>query len=117
MKSLTTLFLFSLFVTFMGISIVPADSKGGRNGKSPETIVSCVDGHVHTRSVPASIDESQCVSNPLCVICIRSLENQGCGIIDTTVSNNSTAVTSDGGQNITVDQDEIVTYLLSCVKP
>jgi hypothetical protein len=44
--------------------------------------------HVRTTTVPASIDSSECVTFPeteffgLCSPCIRSLEDQGCDVID-----------------------------------
>ena len=111
------LLLLSTFCLVVGISNSYADGGSKRFGKSPESIVGCANAHVRTWSISTAVDQSQCVCNPLCVGCIESLENQGCRIVDTTVANNSTAVTSDGGQTTIVDWDEIVTYLLSCSKP
>ena len=112
------LLLLSTFCLVVGISNSYADGGSKRAGKSPESMVGCVDGIVHTGiSISASVDKSQCTGFGLCVVCIESLENQGCRIVDTTVANNSTAITNDGGLTTTVDWDEIVTYLLSCSKP
>jgi len=52
----------------------------------PDSIVVCVGGEgmgVTTATVPLSIDRSECSSfEQSCSPCIRSLENQGCEIVD-----------------------------------
>jgi hypothetical protein len=58
----------------------------------PDSVVTCQGAvtnpmGIYTYTVPASIDSSACAFSPpdqfaLCSPCIRSLENQGCEVID-----------------------------------
>ena len=99
-------------VAFSWVSVVSADNKPVE--ESPESIVWCLSAlgtHlVMTRSLPETINAEKCrtweqgVATPdPCAPCIISLEEQGCKILDVTV----THVTASG-------LDSPATYLLSC---
>jgi hypothetical protein len=98
-------------LTFTLVSGVSADNRS--KNPSPESIVTCGAVAQPYRmlgvSIPESINAEQCrtwttENEPdLCSLCISSLENQGCKIVDTVVQNTSELMT--------------VTYLLSCTKP
>ena len=88
--------------------------------QSPESIVTCSANAtpylVLGESIPETINAEQCRTYPdggpdLCSSCINSLENQGCKIVDVVVETMSEV--SEGRSSWT----NVVTYMLSCVKP
>jgi len=96
--------IFSVLAAFV-ISDAYAD-------QSPESIVACDQGgwYVGARTVPAAINTELCAIGAAegnkCSTCIRSLENQGCKVIDVDY------------QTYRYDKEYsdllIATYLLSC---
>ena len=92
-----------------------AAGRGHRPEPKPDSIVTCLGAGnyvVLARSAPASVDLGQCSHPPDfaadCSSCIRSLENQGCSIVDVTVTNTG----QFGGEPLPG-----ATFLLSCEKP
>ncbi len=98
-----------------------AAGRGPRSEPKPDSLVGCVapppsasgtaaPWEVHGLAVPARIDESECVpfQGLSCSICIRSLENQRCEVVDASVS----AVTPAEGGIVGVSA-----FLLSCERP
>jgi len=110
-----------LILTVLVFSWTSAVSAGNGSGKqSPESIVSCAtQAHPYRvlgDSLPETINAEQCRTHPdggpdLCSSCINSLENQGCKIVDVVVETMSEV--SEGRSSWT----NVVTYMLSCVKP
>jgi hypothetical protein len=91
-------------VAFCWISVVSAENRRGE--ESPESFVTCGSGNgagIADRSVPGTISVEQCVpfGDSHCALCITSLEDQGCNIIDVFVTH------VEKGHTTT-------TYLLSC---
>ena len=102
-------------LTFTWISGVYAD-KGVRK-PSAESIVTCQTAGpqiyaVVAISLPAAINAEHCVTPPdefppaECAPCIISLEDQGCKVADV-----------DTAMSGMYKEFQIVTYLLSCIKP
>ena len=85
----------------------------------PDSVVSCVGGFetpmgIYTHTVPASIDSTACREVPgACSPCIRSLENQGCEIVN--------LVTEFIPRDHTVlpdrNEQQTATFQLSCERP
>jgi len=97
-------------VAFSWVSVVSADNKPVE--ESPESIVTCLNAGtqlLYSRSLPETVNGEQCktwepdVTPDPCAPCIISLEEQGCKIIDVTVTH-----VADEGISVPV------TYLLSC---
>ncbi len=120
MRKLATIFLAVAVYALMGIGVAAADDDDGKRQQKPDSIVSCQaelvltplglqGGHIVLASgVPASVENlDQCLSlvdeKSECSDCIRSLEKQGCKIVDVTV-------------NGTLGLPR-TTFLLSCEKP
>lgn len=87
-------------------------SAGKYPGKhSPESVVTCVSAgepyFIVSKSISGAINEEQCQTKSpdhTCSPCVSSLEDQGCEIVDVVVGN-------------PVAGENVLTYLLSCVKP
>ena len=77
---------------------------------SPETAITCGGSGEYSvmgRSLPESIDDTQCVAwSSYCAPCISSLEAQNCRLVDVAVNGPSLE-----------GHAAAVTYLLSCVAP
>jgi hypothetical protein len=107
MQKLGTLFLAVAVYFLMGIGGAAADSENGH--PNPDSVVSCFPNgkyRVIASSVPTSINSNECPGflQSECSPCIRSLEKQGCKVLDA-------IVTDDDGS------DPNATFLLSCKKP
>ncbi len=96
----------------MGIGVAAADDDSKKRQRKPNSIVTCVAVGpfygVGSRTAPASVNLDQC-SGPVapeidCSPCIRSLENQGCKVVE--------AIT-----NFEPQGSLRVNFLLSCAKP
>jgi len=80
--------------------------------QSPESIVSCSSTGIYgvaARSIAEGINAEQCYppGSPIdCATCIRSLEAQGCKVVDVVVNTLSSA-------NVELDHQMVVNYLLS----
>ena len=118
--------LFSVLVfCLIGVPLASADSgnKGRGSGKAPDSILTCEAAETTYRplnlSVPAAISVDPC-SFSNCSTCIRSLETQGCKVVQTVVSLGSAGSDTPPGSRVggTVGRSEPrVTFLLSCAKP
>ena len=124
MRKLATLFLVAagcFALAAIGIATADDDSKKKKGQQSPDSLVGCVappppasgpaaPWEVHGLAVPARIDDSECVpfQGLSCSICILSLENQRCEVVDASVS----AVTPAEGGIVGVSA-----FLLSCERP
>ena len=92
-----------------------AAGRGRRSDPKPDSVVGChvFDGQysVTALTVPESIDESSCApfSNKRCSPCIRSLENQGCEVVEP-VRTTDVAVPDEG-------LFQFSTFVLSCGQP
>jgi len=101
----------SIFVV-SALFCISAVSAGKYPGKdSPESVVTCVNAGerflIYSKSISGAINEEQCQSSSpdhTCSPCIISLEDQGCKIINVDVETN-------------VAGENVLNYLLSCVKP
>ena len=92
-----------------------AAGRGRRSEPKPDSIVACsaggkfvVSGTTFPPSIDPSIDESECErfgATPNCSICIRSLEHQGCEVLDIDAIN----FTSPGNYE--------AVFVLSCDRP
>jgi hypothetical protein len=87
----------------------------------PDSVVACLGGHFGTGievsnfTVPASIDTTECLPAPgiLCSPCIRSLENQGCEVLDLVTEFTPQPWSSEPNRNMY----QSVTFQLSCESP
>jgi hypothetical protein len=87
-----------------------ADDDSIKSQQKPDSIVSCFPNgkyRVNASSVPASINSNECAGflQSECSPCIRSLEKQGCKVLDAVVT-----VTE-------VSDSPLSTFLLSCKRP
>ena len=117
MRKLATLFLAVAVYALMGIGVATADdddSDSRKRKQKPDSIVHCAgatfgpDYLAVSRTVPASVNLDQCVVGPGdCSPCIRSLEKQGCEVVDVIVA------------ELVGDDNPLLgtTFLLSCAKP
>ncbi len=121
MRKLATLFLAAAVYVLMSIGgAAAADDDSRKRQQKPDSIVTCEAALVPTprgpqggsivltRGVPASVENldqwlALADENSECSACIRSLEKQGCKIVDVTVN---------GALNL-----PRTTFLLSCEKP
>ena len=83
MRKLSILFLAVAVYALMGIGVAAADPKGN---EKPNSIVTCFstspDYFVGARTAPVFANLDQCSAFSDCSPCIRSLENQGCEVLD-----------------------------------
>ncbi len=113
----------------LGVFLTVAESgamgKGGDagGGKSPDSIVLCEGAEVTFRALnataPAGFSLDVCATE-LCADCIRSLETQGCKVVETDISPGNAGGDAPPGSPVggTVGRsDPRVTFLLSCEKP
>ena len=87
MRKLATLFLAVAVYALVGIGVAAADDDSKKKQQNPDSIVSCFPNgnyRVIASSVPASINSNGCPGflQSECSPCIRSLENQGCEVVD-----------------------------------
>ena len=126
MWKLATLFLAVAVYALLGIGVAAADDDSRKRQQKPESIVTCRgsagDFDVINRTTPSSIALDECSAgrdDPLvrdpCAPCIRSLENQGCMVVDVIVTNGATAPPVRPGD--VSPEDPRATFLLSCAKP
>ncbi len=112
MRKLATLFLAVAVYVLMGIGEAAADDKSNKKQQKPDSIVRCesfAPGYFSANSTaPTSVNLDQCV-NGQCSPCIRSLENQGCKIVDVITNVIPEGNLRFGGHS--------VTFLLSCERP
>ena len=110
MRKLTTLFLAVAVYALMGIGGAAADDDSRKRQQRPDSMVACISFgqfFVDGISLPDSIDASACRPGGVtdkCASCIRSLENQGCSVLDLVVP----VVETRGYQSV---------YVLSCERP
>ena len=108
-----------LMVVALCFVLIGTVAAGIPHEPKPDSLVGCVapppsasggPWEVHGLAVPARIDESECVpfQGLSCSICIRSLENQRCEVVNASVS----AVTPAEGGIVGVSA-----FLLSCERP
>ncbi len=81
-----------LIIVAMCFVLIGAVAAGIPHEQKPDSVVSCLGDFNHpmgvsTHTVPVSIDSTACTDSPpddpaLCSPCIRSLENQGCDVLD-----------------------------------
>ena len=111
MRMSMILLLAAVAYTFVGVGVAVADSKG--RGKT-DSIVTCLANggyFVLASGVPASINPDECPGfhQSECSPCIRSLEKQGCKILDVVVTEPADSTAGGPGPR--------ATFLLSCEKP
>ena len=116
MRKLATVFLAVAVHVLMGIGGAVADDDSKKRQQNPESIVNCGGSAgmytVVAITTPEPINVEQCdprAQSP-CAPCIRSLENQGCKVLDLTVTEVIPIPT--GGF---IDPGAI--FVLSCEKP
>ena len=118
------LFLILVFC-LLGVPLAVADSgdRGRGSGKAPDSIVMC-EGQEGTfrpinATVPAGFSLDPCpVDN--CSNCIRSLETQGCKVVETDIAPGNSGGDAPPGSPVGGDvgrSEARVTFLLSCEKP
>jgi hypothetical protein len=108
--------LMAVALCFVLLGTVAAGrGRGHGNEPKPDSVVGCfVAGgqyHVSALTVPEAIDDSSCTpfSGNQCSPCIRSLENQGCEVVQP-VSTTDAAVPGEGLRQFS-------TFVLSCEQP
>ncbi len=121
MRILFSIFLFCL----LGVTMTVADSGNGgkRSGKAPDSILTCegMEGTYRpiNGTVPAAFSLDECAVST-CSVCIRSLETQGCRVVETVVAPGDSGSEAGPGCPVggTVGRSEPrVTFLLSCERP
>ena len=114
MRKIATLFLAVAIYVLMGIGGAAAADDKSKKMQKPDSIVTCQAGfpayEVAHRTAPASVNLDQCIvpstqSAPECAPCIRSLENQGCKVVDVIVT------------HFVGEGESRASFLLSCEKP
>ncbi len=141
MRKLATLFLAVAVYALMGIGVAVADDGSKKRQQKPESIVICGDQGivrqpprllsgleqevpvpipratlgVETITTPESIALERCDRGAPCAPCIRSLENQGCTVLDLIVN------AGGGGSGAGIPEFVIIgpnaVFVLSCEKP
>ncbi len=111
MRTFMILLLTAITYTFVGVGVAIADPK--RTAKT-DSIVTCLangDYRVLASGVPASVNPDECPGflQSECSPCIRSLEKQGCKILDVIVTEPAGGTPGGPGPR--------ATFLLSCEKP
>jgi len=106
---LATLIATVVVCALTGIGVAVADDDSKKKRENPDSIVTCFPNgeyRVSAASVPDSINSDQCPGflASACSPCIRSLEKQGCKVLDVIVS-------------VVEGSDPQATYSLSCKKP
>ncbi len=121
MRILFSILLLCLLVA--PLSFADSGNRGKRSGKAPDSILTCEGTEGTYRpinlTVPAAIPPDVCLDDN-CSNCIRSLETQGCRVVETTVdpgdAGGDVAPGSPVGGSVG-RTDPRVTFLLSCEKP
>ena len=142
MRKLATLFLAVVVYALMGVGVAAADGDDSKKRQQkPESIVICADQQfiglplplrpgleqevpvpipratlgVETITTPESIALERCDRGAPCAPCIRSLENQGCKVLDLIVN------AGGGGSGAGIPEFVIIgsnaVFVLSCEKP
>ncbi len=110
MRKLATLFLAVAVYVLVGIGGATADDDDSKKKQQkPDSLVTCFPNgeyRVSASSVPDSINSDGCPGflQSACAPCIRSLEKQGCKVLDMIVT-------------VVEGADPQATYSLSCKKP
>ena len=129
MRNLAVLSFATVLYALMGIDVAEADDKSKKMEK-PDSVVTCQGlgaggpgaGFLSIWvTVPTPVNLDACLSDgtliPACSPCVRSLEEQGCKVVDATVSSfppaSPGAIGPSGGAGI----DPRASFLLSCAKP
>ena len=141
MRNLATLFFAVAVYVLMGIGGAAADDKSRKGQQRPDSIVTCqgsAGGYVpinvttitelNLADCTLSFDRSTDPVIPGCSSCVRSLEKQGCTVLDVVVTNFPPA--SGGGSGIpnaslASDHPDFpvgiagprASFVLSCAKP
>ncbi len=118
MRKLAPLILVVAVYALIGVGVAAADSGNSKKRQQkPDSIVTCegfVEGDYGPRNVtvPIPVKRDGCMGVP-CAQCIRSLEDQGCKVVDVIVTNWAPA-----GEVFPVERlNPRATFLLSCAKP
>ncbi len=131
MRKLTTLFLAVAVYALMGAGVEAADGDDSRKRQqTPESIVICGDQGfiqqppndlprtrlgVQTITTPESIALERCDRGVSCAPCIRSLENQGCTVLDLIVNAGGSVPGTRGTPVLSISSNAV--FVLSCEKP
>ncbi len=118
--------LFSILVLCLlvvPLSFADSGDRSRRSGRAPDSIVTCEGTEGTYRpingTVPAAFSLDECAVST-CSVCIRSLETQGCRVVETVVAPGDSGSEAGPGSPVggTVGRSEPrVTFLLSCQKP
>ncbi len=108
--------LVAIVMSFALMGTVAAAHADGKRQQKPDSIVTCegFSGDYGSRNVtvPIPVNRDGCIGVP-CAHCIRSLEDQGCKVVDVIVTNWAPA-----GEVFPVERlAPRTTFLLSCEKP
>ncbi len=120
--------LMAIVMSFALMGIVVAAHADGKRQQKPDSIVLCRTAlnpsqvyFVAARTAPASVNLDQCSQPSDCSPCVRSLENQGCKIVDVVTDfpdHLPLAGASYLGRRRTAGfGTQTATFLLSCEKP
>ncbi len=130
MRKLATLFLAVVVYALMGVGVAAADGDDSRKRQqSPESIVICGDQGiiqppndlprtrlgVQTITTPESIALERCDRGAPCAPCIRSLENQGCKVLDLIVNAGGSGSGRGIPEFVIIGSNAV--FVLSCEKP
>ncbi len=109
--------LMAIVMSFALMGTVAAAHADGKRQQKPDSIVTCHGNfsggyEVLNVTVPIPVKRDGCMGVP-CAQCIRSLEDQGCKVVDVIVTNWAPA-----GEVFPVERlNPRATFLLSCAKP
>ena len=139
MRKLATLFLAVVVYALMGVGGAAADDDDSKKRQqTPESIVICGDQGivwlpgleqevpvpipratlgVETITTPESIALERCDRGAPCAPCIRSLENQGCKVLDLIVNGGGSVPGTRGIPEFVIGSNANAVFVLSCEKP
>ena len=111
MQKLATLSLAVAVYFLMGIGVAAADRDDSKKRRqTPDSVLTCTGDFGLIRpqaiTVPAAIDTTGACDTDRCSECLRSLENQGCVVVDFELFKPQEAFTGTS-----------LVYVLSCEKP
>jgi hypothetical protein len=128
MGKLATLCLAVAVCALVGTGAAAGDDDSSKRWQRPDSIVTCQGSAGGYRPInvttPSAVKLDECAfDEPVCSDCVRSLEKQGCKVLDVVISNFPPA--SGGGAGIpntlpefpVVITDPRTSFVLSCERP
>ncbi len=114
--------LMAIVMSFALMGTVAAAHADGKRQQKPDSIVTCHGNfsggyEVLNVTVPIPVNLDACTFHGPCSPCVRSLEEQGCKVLDATVSSFPPASPGAIGPSGGAGLEPRASFLLSCEKP